>query len=487
MKKRATPSVPLLMPIPRTYFRTMRQLLDPLRRAQVDVAEHPDDVIGLVLHFSKRRRPRTASSGEECAPSTGQRLETKAFVEIFTTPENSRTSVRRDPVQLVVKLKVEVTPEASAHLLATQAAVNATCTWIATQAMGLAPTARASAFALHRAFYATARTLFALPAQLVVRALAKVAASFARDPSVVPTFRATGAVPYDARCLSFRALDATGLPTAVTLTTLAGRVAGTLRGGGPSLALLRGTRGASQLVLRKGRWYLHTTVNVEAPAPTPPRDWLGVDLGIVNLATDSDGVIHTGARVEAVRVRHQRLRTALQACGTRSAKKHLKRLSGQEARFRTDTNHVLSKQLVQKAQGTGRGLALEDLQGIRDRVTVSRGQRARLGAWAFFQLRFFVSYKAQRAGVALAGVDPRDTSRTCPRCGCVDRRNRRSQAEFLCIQCGFAAHADVVGAVNIARRAAVDRPLVSSDDAGNGRELVSLAETPPSSGASPVL
>ena len=401
-----------------------------------------------------------------------------------------RLNIRARPfvvpaVQLVVKVKLVVPPEASRALFATQTAVNAACTWIATQAMGLAPAARASAFALHRAFYATARVLFALPAQLVVRALAKVAACFARDPHVVPTFRPTGSIPYDARCLSFRALDATGLPTVVTLTTLTGRVAGTLRGGGPSLALLRGARGASQLVLRKGRWSLHTAIEVETSAPLPPRDWLGVDLGVVNLAVDSDGAQHTGAPVEAVRVRLQRLRTALQARGTRSAKKHLKRLSGREARFRANTNHVLSKRLVAKAQGTGRGLALEDLQGIRDRVTVSRGQRARLGAWAFFQLRFFLTYKAQRAGVALAVVDPRNTSRTCPQCGCCDRRNRRTQAEFVCIQCGFAAPADHVGAVNVARRAAVHRPTVSGEDAGNGRAPAARPETPPSSGASP--
>ena len=399
--------------------------------------------------------------------------------------KNAARSLVSFRVQLVVKSKLFVPASEVPRLLAVMERVNAACTWIATQARGLAPATRASKYALQGHFYRPVREVFGLPAQLAVRALARVAACFARDPHTVPVFRAHGAVPYDARVLSFVGPQGSR-PTHVTLTTLDGRTARLqLAAGGPHAERLFFPRGQSQLVLRKGRWYLHTTVEVPAAPIAAVSDWLGVDLGVVNLAVDSDGAQHTGAPVEAVRVRLQRLRTALQARGTRSAKRHLKRLSGREARFRANTNHVLSKRLVAKAQGTGRGLALEDLQGIRDRVTVSRGQRARLGAWAFFQLRFFLTYKAQRAGVALAVVDPRNTSRTCPQCGCCDRRNRRTQAEFVCIQCGFAAPADHVGAVNIARRAAVYRPTVSGDDAGNGRAPAARPETPPSSGASP--
>lgn len=81
--------------------------------------------------------------------------------------------------------------------------------------------------------------------------------------------------------------------------------------------------------------------------------------------------------------------------------------------------------------------------------------------WSFNQLRLFLSYKCALAGVRMVAVDPRDTSRTCLRCGHASRTNRRSQSEFLCESCGFADHADHVGAVNVARRAAVNRPIVS--------------------------
>ena len=163
--------------------------------------------------------------------------------------------------------------------------------------------------------------------------------------------------------------------------------------------------------------------------------------------------------------RHHRLRAKLQAKGTRSAKRKLKRLSGKERRFAKDTNHCISKKLVAKAKDTNRAIALEDLGGIRERITVRRAQRAALHSWAFFQLRSFVTYKAKRVGVPVFLVDPRNTSRTCPACGHVDKANRPSQSKFSCMVCGFAGLADHIAAINIGRRAVVNPPIVARDEA----------------------
>ena len=100
------------------------------------------------------------------------------------------------------------------------------------------------------------------------------------------------------------------------------------------------------------------------------------------------------------------------------------------------------------------------LQGIRDRVTVRRRQRSRQYNWGFYQLRSFIQYKAKLAGVPVIVVDPRNTSRTCPACGCIDKANRVSQAQFLCSGCGFAGLADAVAARNIRARAVVMQPMV---------------------------
>jgi transposase len=94
------------------------------------------------------------------------------------------------------------------------------------------------------------------------------------------------------------------------------------------------------------------------------------------------------------------------------------------------------------------------LTGIRDRITVHKARRSELSAWAFHQLRSFLAYKCADAGIPLVVVDPRNTSRTCPACGCLDKRNRPSQAVFHCVQCATTGHADLFAACEVARRAA---------------------------------
>ena len=126
------------------------------------------------------------------------------------------------------------------------------------------------------------------------------------------------------------------------------------------------------------------------------------------------------------------------------------RMSGKEARFRRHENHVISKSIVQTAKDTGRGIALEDLKGIHERITARGGDaRNRLSGWSFHQLFGFLSYKAQNAGIPIVQVDPRNTSKTCSVCGHCEQANRKSQAEFLCKHCGFSANADWNAARNI--------------------------------------
>lgn len=142
----------------------------------------------------------------------------------------------------------------------------------------------------------------------------------------------------------------------------------------------------------------------------------------------------------------------------------MKKLSGKERRFAKDVNHTISKRIVALAQDTERAIALENLQEIRTRVTVRREQRATLHSWSFFQLHSFLDYKCQLAGIPFYLVDPRYTSQTCSDCGACDKRNRKSQSEFVCQSCGYVAHADWNAAKNI-RGVAVNRPNVSRNEA----------------------
>ncbi|MCM2576658.1 transposase [Streptomyces sp. MTZ3.1] len=242
----------------------------------------------------------------------------------------------------------------------------------------------------------------------------------------------------------------------VSIWTVAGRLRGVpYIGHRDHLAMLaRCRRGESDLVHRDGRWFLLATCEVEAaPLNTDPVDWIGVDRGVVNLATTSDGGNHTGRRLDRYRRWQARKRKELQAKRTRSANRRLKRRAKKEARHATHTNHKIAKTIVADAQRTGRGIALEDLGGIRDRGRLPAHQRARVSSWPFHQLGEHLAYKAQRAGVPFLEVDSAYTSQRCPRCGHTARNNRPCRDRFCCRRCGLAGPADVVAGVNVRNRA----------------------------------
>ena len=196
------------------------------------------------------------------------------------------------------------------------------------------------------------------------------------------------------------------------------------------------------------------TCDVPQASQYEPDGFLGIDLGIVNIATTSDGEIMAGRTVNRYRRRQLRLRRKLQAKGTRSAKRLLKKRARKESRFARDINHCIAK-IVTEAERTSRGIALEDLTGIRDRARLRKPQRVTLSSWAFAQLGSFIKYKALRAGVPTVYVDPAWTSRTCADCGHAGNRNRVSQARFTCRGCGVVARADRNASRNIAARGQV--------------------------------
>jgi putative transposase len=133
---------------------------------------------------------------------------------------------------------------------------------------------------------------------------------------------------------------------------------------------LQRLKGQVDVVYRDGTFYLYATIDLPEDAPIHPTRFLGVDLGIANLATDSDGHSYTGAPIERVRQRCATHRQTYQATHTKSAKRRLKKLAGKQGRFQRWVNHTLSKRLVAYAKDTKAALVLEDLTGIRDRMTV---------------------------------------------------------------------------------------------------------------------
>jgi IS605 OrfB family transposase len=340
-------------------------------------------------------------------------------------------------VKLTVVIKLQPTPQQANALLATLERANDAANAMSVRAWETRTFAR---YALHRLVYHPVRAAYGLPAQLVVLGIAKVADAYKQDRKRLRRFRPHGSIAYDDRVLAWH-------PAHVSLSTLAGRLAIPFVGSVRQRQLLELRRGESDLIYRDGAWYLATTVEVPEALPVAAGDVLGVDLGIVNIAYDSDGHPYSGRHVNKLRRRHRRLRRKLSRKFTGSARRLYRKRRRKERRFATHVNHTISKRIVAEAEGTGRAIALEELSGIRDRVTVRRSQRATFSSWSFAQLRGFIEYKAQRAGVRVILVDPRNSSRTCPACGHIDKANRPSQASFSCVSCGFAGHADHIAAL----------------------------------------
>jgi putative transposase len=349
-------------------------------------------------------------------------------------------------------VKLAPTPAQHTKLVQTLERFNAACNAIAAVAF---QEQKASKFDLQKLVYYAIRAQFGLSAQMAIRAISKVSEAYKRDKAIQPHFRPHSAMVYDQRICSFPG------PDRVSLLTLDGREVMPFRFGRYAEGMLQRVRGQCDLLYRASSdtFLLAITVDTAEPTPDAVSEYLGVDLGIVNIATTSDGEMVSGRHVNNVRARYSRFRAKLQKKGTKSAKRLLRKRSGRETRFIKDTNHCVSKRLVAQAKDTARGIAIEDLNGIRERAaTVRKRQRRVLHSWAFAQLRSFLSYKAALAGVPLVAVDPRNTSRTCAVCGHCDQANRKTQSQFICASCGFVAHADVNAAVNIGRRAAVIPP-----------------------------
>ena len=184
---------------------------------------------------------------------------------------------------------------------------------------------------------------------------------------------------------------------------------------------------------------------------------LGVDLGINKLAVCSNGKLFKGEKTKIKQFQY--LRRKLQAKGTKSAKRFLKRISGRQKRYMAWINHNVSRKIVDSADI----IVLENLRGIRKHRNRYMGKRLNrwIYGWSFYQLQNFIKYKATFAGKKAVFVNSYMTSRTCSNCGNIGSRYLSS---FVCFHCGFSCDADFNASCTL-RRLYVNQPNVSNDDA----------------------
>ena len=217
--------------------------------------------------------------------------------------------------------------------------------------------------------------------------------------------------------------------------------------------------GTGKLVELNGNWYLHIPLTKDIPEfdESSINHVVGIDRGLRFLVTSYDEkgntMFESGKDVMKKREIFGQVRAELQAKGTKSAKRVLKRISGRENRWMSDVNHQISKTLTEK-YGPGTLFALEDLTDVSfDEQNLSSGskeQRHEIRSWAFYQLEQFLSYKAREKGSIVIKVPANYTSQRCPKCGRIHKENRNHvKHEYVCDRCGFRTNDDRLGAMNI--------------------------------------
>ena len=298
-------------------------------------------------------------------------------------------------------------------------------------------------FSLHKEVYYAVKETYHLSSQLVVRAISKVANAYKLDRKKQRHFREFGAITYDSRVLSYNAAISV---CSISLVGSREKIAYTCY----RPQLMQYAKGEADLVYIKDKFYLYQTIDIPDEEEEDAENFLGVDMGITDIVSLSDGTNISSDRVKDIRNRYNKVRASVQSKGTRNCHKLLKRLKGRERRFVTIVNHRISRQIVAKAKEESKGIAIEDLKNIRWGMNSKKRNktfRRRSNSWNFYQLRSFLEYKSKINGIQIAVIPPAYTSQTCHNCGHIGIRHGK---HFRCAHCGNVADADVNAALNIA-------------------------------------
>lgn len=214
--------------------------------------------------------------------------------------------------------------------------------------------------------------------------------------------------------------------------------------------------GTAKLVQSSGRWFLHIPVTIELDSwnKTTNKHIVGIDRGLRQIMTIYDEYGNTkffsGKSIAYKSKKFAYLSRQLQSKGTKSAKRHLKKLGQRENRWMTDMNHRLSKTLVDY-YGSDTLFVLEDLTNVTfERRYATKDATHDLHSWSFYDLENKLTYKAQMSHSQVVKVSAEYTSQRCPRCGQIRKESRNHQLhQYHCPYCGFTTNDDRIGAMNL--------------------------------------
>lgn len=187
---------------------------------------------------------------------------------------------------------------------------------------------------------------------------------------------------------------------------------------------------------------------------------LGVDLGIAipaYVCLSDNTYVRQGlgsvddflkVRMQTKKRRQQLQKSLTMTKGGKGRQKKLKAMEQfkeKERNFVKTYNHQLSHKIVKFAKDN-------QCQYINlEKLTKEGFSNSLLGSWSYYELQQMIQYKADREGIKVRFINPAYTSQTCSKCGHVDKENRKTQAQFECVKCGFKLNADHNASINIAK------------------------------------
>jgi len=344
-----------------------------------------------------------------------------------------------------VALKLNLSQEDSDALLETQIAFSRACNQVVPFVVENRCWNRVALH--HLCYYWIRENIPSLGSQMICNAIKKVCSSYKvlkiKKSQDVPAifFKESGSVHYDKRTYSIK--DKT-----LSLFTVNSRIKCSFSTGDFQLSYLeQGVVKEAELIRKGKRWFFNIVLDLPDMEFKKEGNILAVDVGDNNLATTSNGTIHGGEKLRHERDKFLARRAKLQSNGSRAAKRCLQRISGKERRYVKETNHIVSKSIIEEAvKSDAKIIVLEDLTNIRKRIKGNKRIRSRLHRWSWYELQQFVEYKARAKGIKVVYVNPAYTSQTCSICGCLGSRHKHL---FKCPNCGSYQHSDCNAAINL--------------------------------------
>ncbi len=310
-------------------------------------------------------------------------------------------------------------------------------------------------FQLHKLVYKESRELFNLPSQLAISARMKAIDSLKsvktlrkiRKNKNKTEIKAPHSKQQSIR-LDERSYSINWKKNQVSILTISGRKKYDLKIADYYKQYLSWEYTSAELLIKKNKVWLKIVFQKEINDFESNGNLIGIDRGINKLAVTSNNKFFGGGKVKHIVNKRRKQRTSLQSKKTKSAKRHLRKLSGKERRFKEQVNHIISKQIV-SFLNPGDTIVIENLTGIRNNIRARKKLRTAINGWNFYQLELFLTYKAEAKGIRVVHIDPRYTSQRCSKCGSIDKKNRKNQSIFDCRKCGFKHNADLNAAKNI--------------------------------------